>query len=105
MFSLAAGAAYSQIGEQDVGRRISGGEPEMYGWLDYRARHHAEELREEAERSHLARALRDAGRRNERRAGWRFAHQRTGWIMDLVRETLAGKGILEQPACEECLSK
>jgi hypothetical protein len=76
----------------------------MYGWLDYRTRHHAEELREEAERSHLARALRDAGR-NERRAGRRFAQQRASWIMDLVRGMLAGKGILEQPACEECLSK
>ena len=76
----------------------------MYGWLDYRARHHAEELREEAERRRLARALRDAGR-NERHAGRRFAHQRASWIMDLVRGTLAGKGILEQPACEECLSE
>ena len=76
----------------------------MYGWLDYRARHHAEELLEEAERRRLARALRDAGR-NERRAGRRFAHQRASWIMDLVRGTLAGKRILEQPACEECLSK
>ena len=77
----------------------------MYEWLDHRARHHAEELREEAERHHLAQALRDAGR-NERRAGWRSVHQLAGWIMDLGRGTFAGpKGVLDQPACEECLSK
>lgn len=76
----------------------------MYGWLDHWGHHHAKELIEEAERHRLARDLRDAGR-NERSAGRRSAQDLAGWIVDLAWGVLAGKGIVEQPACEEHLSK
>jgi hypothetical protein len=76
----------------------------MYGWLDQESRDHAKELIEEAETQRLARALRYP-RRNERPAGRRSAHDLADWIMDLGRGASAGKGVLERPACEECLSK
>lgn len=78
----------------------------MYEWLDHRTRRHAEELRAEAKRHHLARALRNA-ERNESRARWRTAHRLAEPILELARGTLAGpRGVLEQPApCEECLSE
>jgi hypothetical protein len=76
----------------------------MYVWLDQESRDHAKELIEEAERQRLARALRDS-RQNERPAGRRSANDLADWIMGLGRGAFAGKGVLEQPACEECLSK
>jgi hypothetical protein len=74
----------------------------MYGWLDHWAHRHAEELIEEAQRRHLARALRDA-RRNGPPAGRRSTHAR--WMVNLARGAFAGKGAVEQPGCEECFAK
>jgi hypothetical protein len=76
----------------------------MYGWFDHWSLRHAEELIEEAQRYSLARDLRYA-RRNEPPAGRRSAHDLVGWLVEVARGALAGKGVVEQPACEDCLAK
>jgi hypothetical protein len=76
----------------------------LHGWFEDQAPRHAKELLEEAERHRLARALKEAGR-DGRRAGRRFGRGLAVRIVDFAREAFPGKGVLEQPACEECLSK
>ena len=72
----------------------------MHGWLDHWAHRHAEELIEEAQRQHLARALRGA-RRDGRRSRYRLAKL----MMDLATGAFASKDIVEQPGCEECFAE